>query len=39
MTQHVYRHQVAPAIAAGKETMERLCAPTGGTEAVDPRRE
>lgn len=38
MTHRVYRHQVAPAITAGKETMERLFAPSGGNGSIDAGR-
>jgi integrase len=37
MTHRVYRHQIAPAITAGKETMERLFAP-GVAETAEPVR-
>jgi integrase len=35
MTHRVYRHQVAPAITAGKEAMERMFAPTADSGCVD----
>jgi integrase len=35
MTHRVYRHQVAPAITAGKEAMERIFAPSARSGCVD----
>jgi hypothetical protein len=36
MTHRVYRHQVTPAITAGKEAMERMFAANGQSDPVEP---